>query len=515
VIIIKEWLVNVVQSNKINVVGLGPGNIKYLSTAGIDCIKEAEIVVGSTRQLSDLKAIISEKQEIYILGKLAELIAYLKENIEKKITIIVSGDTGYYSLVPYLSKNLSKDILNIIPNISSYQYLFSKMGENWQNFRLASVHGREFDYVKNIDDKDIAGLVLLTDDIQNPYEVSKNLYNNGIRNLTVIVGENLSYDNEKNKLKIIFLDRNTVGPFELKEIFSKYGEYIEFNLTNDDDIASYLKDYDVVILNRIRLGKKEFEKAPHLKLVLLTGTGFNHIDLVAAKEHEVSIANVAGYSTNSVSQLTMTFLLNELTKVEKLSQKVKEKKWNELSINMDEYYHVDTEDKILGILGYGNIGQKVAEYAESFGMKVMVAKIPGREYTDSSDNRYDLDEVLERCDVLSIHAPLTDITKDLINLDRMKKMKKSAIILNLGRGPIINEEDLYYALKNNIIASAATDVMTTEPPKNDCKLLELDNFTVTPHLAWKSQKSLERLFTAIENNLNLFLENKLIGVESK
>ncbi|ATV68925.1 precorrin-6y C5,15-methyltransferase (decarboxylating) subunit CbiE [Fusobacterium pseudoperiodonticum] len=196
-ITIKEWLVNVVQSNKINVVGLGPGNIKYLSTAGIECIKEAEIIVGSTRQLSDLKTIISEKQEIYILGKLTELIAYLKENIERKITIIVSGDTGYYSLVPYLSKNLSKDILNIIPNISSYQYLFSKLGENWQNFRLASVHGREFDYIKNIDDKDIAGLVLLTDDIQNPYEVSKNLYNNGVRNLTVIVGENLSYDNEK------------------------------------------------------------------------------------------------------------------------------------------------------------------------------------------------------------------------------------------------------------------------------------------------------------------------------
>ena len=197
VITIKEWLVNVVQSNKINVVGLGPGNIKYLSTAGIECIKEAEIIVGSTRQLSDLKTIISEKQEIYTLGKLAELITYLKENIERKITIIVSGDTGYYSLVPYLSKNLSKDILNIIPNISSYQYLFSKLGENWQNFRLASVHGREFDYVKNIDDEDIAGLVLLTDDIQNPYEVSKNLYNNGLRNLTVIVGENLSYDNEK------------------------------------------------------------------------------------------------------------------------------------------------------------------------------------------------------------------------------------------------------------------------------------------------------------------------------
>ena len=223
-ITIEEWLVNVVQSNKMNVVGLGPGNIKYLSTTGIDCVKEAEIVVGSTRQLSDLKTIISEKQEIYILGKLSELISYLKENIEKKITIIVSGDTGYYSLVPYLSKNLSKDILNIIPNISSYQYLFSKIGENWQNFRLASVHGREFDYVKNIDDEDTAGLVLLTDDIQNPYEVSKNLYNNGIRNITVIVGENLSYDNEKITILKIEDYEKLNRKFDMNVLILKKGE---------------------------------------------------------------------------------------------------------------------------------------------------------------------------------------------------------------------------------------------------------------------------------------------------
>ena len=223
-ITIEEWLVNVVQSNKINVVGLGPGNIKYLSTTGIDCVKEAEIVVGSTRQLSDLKTIISEKQEIYTLGKLTELITYLKENTERKITIIVSGDTGYYSLVPYLSKNLSKDILNIIPNISSYQYLFSKLGENWQNFRLASVHGREFNYIKNIDDEDIAGLVLLTDDIQNPYEVSKNLYNNGIKDLTVIVGENLSYDNEKITILEIKNYKKLNRKFDMNVLILKKGE---------------------------------------------------------------------------------------------------------------------------------------------------------------------------------------------------------------------------------------------------------------------------------------------------
>ena len=224
VITIKEWLVNVVQLNKINVVGLGPGNIKYLSTAGIDCIKQAEIIIGSTRQLSDLKTIISEKQEIYTLGKLTDLITYLKENTERKITIIVSGDTGYYSLVPYLSKNLSKDILNIIPNISSYQYLFSKLGENWQNFRLASVHGREFNYIKNINDEDIAGLVLLTDDIQNPYEITKKLYDNGIRNLTIIVGENLSYDNEKITILEIENYKKLNRKFDINVLILKKGE---------------------------------------------------------------------------------------------------------------------------------------------------------------------------------------------------------------------------------------------------------------------------------------------------
>ena len=320
---------------------------------------------------------------------------------------------------------------------------------------------------------------------------------------------------EKNKLKIVVLDRNAIGPFKLKEKFSKYGEYTELNLTNDDDVGSYLKDCEVVILNRIRLGKKEFEKASNLKLVLLTGTGYNHIDLVSAKEHGVTIANVANYSTNSVAQLTLTFLLNELTRVEKLSQEVKKGKWSEISIRMDKYYHIDTEDKVLGILGYGNIGKKVEEYAKMLGMEVMIAKIPGRDYLDEVDNRFTLDEVIEKCDVLSIHAPLTDLTKNLINLDNMKKMKNSAIILNLGRGPIINEDDLYYALKNGIIASAVTDVMVEEPPKKNCKLLELDNFTVTPHLAWKSSKSLERLFDSIENNLKLFLENKLVGLESK
>lgn len=207
--------------NKINIVGLGPGNIKYLSSLGIEYIKNADIVIGSERQLSDLMSIISEKQEKFILPKLSKLPEYLRENSDKKITIVASGDTGYYSLVPYLSKNLSKEILNITPNISSFQYLFSKLGENWQNFQLASVHGRDFDYAKHIINPEIQGLVLLTDDIKNPYTVSKKLYKEGIRNLEIIVGENLSYDNEKITIEKIENYENLNKKFDMNVLVLK------------------------------------------------------------------------------------------------------------------------------------------------------------------------------------------------------------------------------------------------------------------------------------------------------
>ena len=320
----------------------------------------------------------------------------------------------------------------------------------------------------------------------------------------------------KKKLKIVCLDRGTAGSIKLTERFSKYGEYIEYDDTEKNELEERIKDADVLILNRIKLGKKEFEKAPLLKLILITATGFNHIDIGAANEKGIIVANVTGYSTNSVAQLTMTLMLNELTKVSRYSDKVKENGWNAITYSDVQNYPIDdTENKIVGIIGYGDIGKKVEEMVKNFGMKTMIAEIPGREYKeDNTENRYKLDKVLETCDILSIHAPLTDLTRNLITLDKIKKMKKSSIILNLGRGPIINEEDLYEALKNNIIRSAAIDVMSKEPPEENSKMFELENLTITPHIAWKSQKSLERLFEVIENNMNLFLEGKLEGLKS-
>lgn len=322
-------------------------------------------------------------------------------------------------------------------------------------------------------------------------------------------------------LKIVYLDRITAGPIDLKEKFSKYGKYIEYEDTDSSEIDERIKDVDVVITTRIKLGKKQFEKAEKLKLILVTATGFNHIDVKSANEFGIKVANVSGYSTNSVAQLAITFLLNGLTPVNRYYEEVKDGKWMDITVPDYQKYPIDdVNGKILGIVGFGNIGKRVAQVAEILGMEVMVAKNTEKDNAKTGSViekdgflRYDLDEVLEKCDVLTLHVPLTDSTRNLINLEKMKKMKKSAVILNLARGPVINQEDLYFALKNKIIKSAAVDVTSVEPIEKNSKLFELDNILITPHIAWKSEKSMIKLMDDVEKNLKMFLEGKLEGLK--
>ena len=322
-------------------------------------------------------------------------------------------------------------------------------------------------------------------------------------------------------LKIVYLDRITAGPIDLKEKFSKYGKYIEYEDTDSSEIDERIKDVDVVITTRIKLGKKQFEKAEKLKLILVTATGFNHIDVKSANEFGIKVANVSGYSTNSVAQLAITFLLNGLTPVNRYYDEVKDGKWMDITVPDYQKYPInDVNGKILGIVGFGNIGKRVAQVAEILGMEVMVAKNIEKDNAKTGSViekdgflRYDLDEVLEKCDVLTLHVPLTDSTRNLINLEKMKKMKKSTVILNLARGPVINQEDLYFALKNKIIKSAAVDVTSVEPIEKNSKLFELDNILITPHIAWKSEKSMIKLMDDVEKNLKLFLEGRLEGLK--
>ena len=322
-------------------------------------------------------------------------------------------------------------------------------------------------------------------------------------------------------LKIVYLDRVTAGPIDLKERFSKYGEYIEYEDTDFSEIDERIKDVDVVITTRIKLGKKQFEKAEKLKLILITATGFNHIDVKSANEFGIKVANVSGYSTNSVAQLAITFLLNGLTPVNRYYEEVKDGKWMDITVPDYQKYPIDdVNGKILGIVGFGNIGKRVAQVAEILGMEVLVAKNTEKDNAKTGSViekdgflRYDLDEVLEKCDILTLHVPLTDSTRNLINLEKMKKMKKSTVILNLARGPVINQEDLYFALKNKIIKSAAVDVTSVEPIEKNSKLFELDNILITPHIAWKSEKSMIKLMDDVEKNLKLFLEGRLEGLK--
>ena len=322
-------------------------------------------------------------------------------------------------------------------------------------------------------------------------------------------------------LKIVYLDRVTAGPIDLKERFSKYGEYIEYKDTDSSEIDERIKDVDVVITTRIKLGKKQFEKAEKLKLILVTATGFNHIDVKSANEFGIKVANVSGYSTNSVAQLAITFLLNGLTPVNRYYDEVKDGKWMDITVPDYQKYPIDdVNGKILGIVGFGNIGKRVAQVAEILGMEVLVAKNTEKDNAKTGSViekdgflRYDLDEVLEKCDILTLHVPLTDSTRNLINLEKMKKMKKSAVILNLARGPVINQEDLYFALKNKIIKSAAIDVTSVEPIEKNSKLFQLDNILITPHIAWKSEKSMIKLMDDVEKNLKLFLEGRLEGLK--
>ena len=322
-------------------------------------------------------------------------------------------------------------------------------------------------------------------------------------------------------LKIVYLDRVTAGPIDLKERFSKYGEYIEYGDTDSSEIDERIKDVDVVITTRIKFGKKQFEKAEKLKLILVTATGFNHIDVKSANEFGIKVANVSGYSTNSVAQLAITFLLNGLTPVNRYYDEVKDGKWMDITIPDYQKYPIDdVNGKILGIVGFGNIGKRVAQVAEILGMEVLVAKNTEKDNAKTGSViekdgflRYDLDEVLEKCDILTLHVPLTDSTRNLINLEKMKKMKKSAVILNLARGPVINQEDLYFALKNKIIKSAAIDVTSVEPIEKNSKLFQLDNILITPHIAWKSEKSMIKLMDDVEKNLKLFLEGRLEGLK--
>lgn len=310
---------------------------------------------------------------------------------------------------------------------------------------------------------------------------------------------------------IVFLDTDTIGKVDNMKLISKLGHLETYKHTEPEQVVERCLGKDIIIVNKVKLDSKILDRLPDLKLICVAATGMNNVDLNSAKQNGVEVKNVTGYSTDSVAQLTFTMLLFLVNKPYYYDSYVKSGAYS----RSDSFTHHrepfwELKGKRLGIIGLGTIGRQVARIAESFGMEVVFYSTTGRN-NHISYKRFELDDLLKSSDVVSIHAPLNNQTMDLITYDRIKLMRPCAILLNLGRGCIINEKDLARALNENLIGAAGIDVMQNEPINSDNPLLRLydrEKILITPHMAWASTESRELLVEKIARNIDVYQNSR-------
>ncbi len=311
-------------------------------------------------------------------------------------------------------------------------------------------------------------------------------------------------------MKIVILDSYTTNPGDLSwEFLNKYSDDIMiYPRTSKEDVIKRAKGAEILIINKTVLGQDELnELAPELKYIGLQSTGYNVVDLKAATKNGVTVCNIPSYSTNAVAQLVFSFILQFTNKVNLHSESVYNGEW----IACPDFCYwkaplSELDGKTIGIIGFGSIGQRVAEIAEVFGMKVFFTSKSIKDTAKFKTARQvDLDTLLGKSDFVTCHCPLTDETTGLINLDNLRKMKKSAVLINTSRGPVVNENDLSYALNNDIIAGAGLDVLGEEPPKADNPMFKAKNCYITPHIAWASKETRARLIDILDSNIEHFL----------
>lgn len=311
--------------------------------------------------------------------------------------------------------------------------------------------------------------------------------------------------------KIVVLDGKTVGNVEY-DLLKEFGEVIYYDNTKACDVAERIKDANIILTNKVVVNEENLKDAINLELICESATGYNNIDINYAKKRGIAVTNVAGYSTPTVAQHTFATLLHLYDKIAFYDNYVKSGEYSksDMFTNLDHPYN-DIDGKRWGIVGLGAIGKKVAKIADAFGSEVVYYSTSGRN-NDSVYKRVDLEELLTTCDIISIHAPLNENTNRLINYDNLKKMKKNAVLVNMGRGPIVVDEDLAKAIDEELIAGAALDVFTVEPMIQDNPLLSVknkDRLVLTPHIAWASFEARTRLFTDLIENIKAFYRGEV------
>jgi glycerate dehydrogenase len=307
-------------------------------------------------------------------------------------------------------------------------------------------------------------------------------------------------------MKIIALDGRTLNPGDLSwEGLSTFGEYEIHDFTPKEQVVERGRPADILLVNKVVLGKNELAQLPNLKCICVTATGYNNVDLQAARERGIPVCNAVGYSTDSVTQHVFALLLALTNKVYQHHISVQAGEWQ----RSDDFAYTlhtlpELAGKIFGIYGFGRIGQRVADLAQAFGMKILAThKHPERDARPGVEF-VSLEELVERSDVISLHAPLSEANREIVNAQLMQRMKSTAYLINTGRGGLIQEADLKLALQEGQLAGAALDVLSTEPPKEGNVLISAPNCILTPHLAWASLEARQRLMDITLNNIRAF-----------
>ncbi|GAB4009389.1 D-2-hydroxyacid dehydrogenase [Spirosoma migulaei] len=312
-------------------------------------------------------------------------------------------------------------------------------------------------------------------------------------------------------MELVFLDVKTMGDIPNLTLIEKYGNVTYYQTTRPEQTLERIQDADIVITNKVVLNKSIIEQAHKLKFICISATGTNNVDKVAAEKRGIPVKNASDYSTQSVTQGTFAILFHLLVNIPYFDQYVKGGDYSKTDI----FTHFgngfwELNGKRFGIIGLGAIGRQVAKVAAAFGAEVVYYSTSGQN-TDQPYLRLDLDEFLSTSDVVSIHAPLNENTANLMNYDRLKQMKRSAILINVGRGGIVNEADLAKALDEELIAGAGIDVFTQEPINPQNPLLHVtnkDRLGLTPHVTWASIEARTLLMEKVGRNIEEFLQER-------
>lgn len=312
-------------------------------------------------------------------------------------------------------------------------------------------------------------------------------------------------------MNITILDAKTLGDDLDLNVFKKFGELKVHDFTWENEVVDHIKEQDIIITNKIKLNEENLSQAPSVKLICVTATGTNNIDIEYCKKNNIAVTNVAGYSTNSVAQHTFSMLFYLLEHLPYYDNYVKSGKYvdDEIFTHFAKKFN-QINDKTWGIIGLGAIGKKVATIAKAFGCNIIYYSTTGKNYSEEF-SRVDLDYLLKNSDIISIHAPLTDDTRDLIKYEEFEKMKDTAIVLNLGRGSIINEADIVKAINDNQVGAVGLDVLEYEPIKKDNPLLTIgdsDRLLITPHIAWASVEARQLMIEEVLFNIDVFIQGK-------